>query len=246
MTVQAYAFERFCYISYMVYLLFTALTNASYFGHLTFWTMMLHSVYFSIDKSSPYAKNAIYLLHGASFAGAMSVCLGYCIICVGGVYRFGSWLTWENAIGKTFGTVMYDRGFVECFICKAFEHFFPPIAAIIDVALSKDVLSKVYAGAAPYKTTLLAVGSYLIFGTTWELTSKGVGKDPLQVYLQPAGFGANSILASMGLDNAKLGLPEDIFFTNFQKLVMVILSFTLYWQFIRPLFGTAPKKGKKA
>ena len=51
-----------------------------YYQHLTYWTLMLHTVYFTVDKESPDAKYAIYLLHGFSFCGAIAVFVGYALI----------------------------------------------------------------------------------------------------------------------------------------------------------------------
>ena len=74
------------------------------------------------------------MLHGASFAGAVAVFIGYSFISIGGMYRFGSWLAWENAVGARAGTVMHDRGFAELATQKAYEHLWPLIAALIDTA----------------------------------------------------------------------------------------------------------------
>ena len=69
-TKAGYLFERFCWLTYTPIILYTAIKNPSYFGHLTYWTLTLHAAYFAVDKTSPHAKTAVYLLHGASFAGA--------------------------------------------------------------------------------------------------------------------------------------------------------------------------------
>lgn len=246
MPTSAYYFERFCLFTYLPFLSYTALTNPGYFMHLTYWTLCLHTVYFTVDKSSPNATGAIYLLHGASFAGAIAVFIGYSFISFGGIYRFGSWLAWENAVGARAGTVVKDRGIVELCVQKFYEHAWPVIAALIDLRLSKPDLIKAFAGAAPKRTTLLAVGSYLAFGTVWEQLSKGVGKgSPLEVYVQPEGMATTPILAQLGIANP--GLPEDLIFTNAQKLALIGGAFFMYWNFVTPLFkkpAASSKKGK--
>jgi len=248
MTASQYMFERLCLFTYLPFLMYTALTNPSYFMHLTYWTLCLHCVYFTVDKASPQATNAIYLLHGASFAGAIAVFIGYSFISIGGIYRFGSWLDWENAVGARAGTVTKGRGIVELSVQKFYEHGWPVIAALIDLRLSKASLTKVFYGAAPKRTTILAVGSYLVFGTIWEQTSKGVGKgSPLDVYVQPEGLATTPLLASLGVANP--GLPEDFIFTNAQKVALIGGAFVMYWTFVTPLFtkqmGYATSKKKK-
>jgi hypothetical protein len=208
-------------------------------AHHSYWTLCLHCVYFTVDKSSPNATTAIRLLHGASFSGAIAVFIGYSFISIGGMYRFGSWLLWENAVGARAGTVSHDRGFGELASQKAFEHLWPVIAALVDLKLSQTALVKAFAGAEAKRTTILAVGSYLVFGTVWEQVSKGVGKgSPLEVYVQPEGLRTTNILKSLGMDNPSL--PEDLIFTNAQKLALIGGAFYMYWTHVAPLF----KKGQ--
>ena len=85
----AFAFERVCYLMYTSHILYTALTNPNIFGHLTYWSLCLQSVYFTIDKASPNAATPILVLHGTAVIGAFAVMLGYSTMAVGGVYRFG-------------------------------------------------------------------------------------------------------------------------------------------------------------
>ena len=204
-----------------------------------YWTLCLHCDYFTVDKSSPNATLATQVLHGASFAGAVAVFIGYSFISIGGMYRFGSWLAWENAVGARAGTVMHDRGFVELATQKAYEHLWPLIAVLIDTKLSEQHLIKAFAGAPSKRTTILAVGSYLVFGTVWEQVSKGVGKgSPLDVYVQPEGLTTTNILKNFGIDNPSL--PEDLIFTNAQKVALIGGAFYMYWNYVQPLF----KKGK--
>ena len=152
-----YLWERICWLSFIVPLFVTALRNPGYYGHLTYWTLALHSVYFTIDKESPQASTAIYLLQGASFVGAMAVFMGYTFISVGGMYRFGTWIEWENAVGKAAGTVTHDRSFAECAFFKSYEHLWPVFALVLDTYFSRDALKKTYAGKPPLRTMLLDI-----------------------------------------------------------------------------------------
>ena len=172
MGAVGYWWERFCFATFAPYLVWIAATNPAYYGHLTYWTLALHAVYFTIDKASPHSATLTYLLHGMSFAGAIAIFIGYALISIGGTYRFGSWLTWENAVGAKAGTVHHDRGLNELAIQKAYEHVWPVFASVLDVYFSKSVLLPRYAGLPKKRTTLLAVGSFLAFGTVWELTDK--------------------------------------------------------------------------
>ena len=247
MTFAGYAWERFCFLSFAPLLVWTAATNLPYFGHLTYWTLALHAVYFSVDKSSPHAKPAIYLLHGASFSGAMAIFMAYAAICVGGKYKFGTWLEWEMAVGKRAGTTKWGDSFEIVVFQKSFEHIWPVIALLVDAMLSKDTLTAAIGGLPKFRTTALAVASFLAFGTLWEQTQKTVGKgSPLDVYLQPQELFASHILGRFGITPPD-GLPEDIFFTNLQKICMVSFAFYFYWKFVAPYCGAAAKKaaGKK-
>jgi hypothetical protein len=245
MSWRAYQFERFCQLTYLPFLIYVALKAPGYFGHLTYWTLSLHALYYTIDKSSPYTNQMIYALHGASFAGAVAVLIGYTFISIGGIYRFGSWLEWENAIGQRAGTVTHDRSFLELAAWKFYEHLWPVIAALIDVRLSRDSLKRAFEGAAKRRTTILAVGSYLVFGTVWEQVSKGTGKgSPLDVYMQPDGLSTTAILKQIGLENPNL--PEDIFFTNAQKVCLIGGAFLAYSTFVTPLMQPLAKRSKKS
>ena len=44
MVSAGYLFERFASITYGAGVFYTALTNPSYFGHLTYWALVLHVV----------------------------------------------------------------------------------------------------------------------------------------------------------------------------------------------------------
>lgn len=89
---------------------------AGYYQHLTYWTLLLHCVYFTVDKASPDARAAVYLLHGFSFCGAIAVFVGYMFISICGGIHFGSWLIWENAVGAHAGTVTKNRTLTACLI----------------------------------------------------------------------------------------------------------------------------------
>ena len=257
-----YLWERFCWLTYAPFVLYTAAVNPAYFGHLTYWTLTLHAVYFTVDKASPNATNAIYLLHGMSFAGAMAVFAGYTFISIGGTYRFGSWHTWENAVGARAGTVHHDRGLAELVVQKSYEHVWPVFASLLDVYFSREYLVKAFAGAPKLRTTLLSVASYLIFATVWEQMSKGQGKgsvrpwelqprlfhrpslrsprsnpassQPLDVYVQPQELATSSVLAKLGLP-PQPSLPEDLIFTNAQKIALISVALTMYWKALQTL-----------
>ena len=53
-----YVFERFVMLTYFVYIFWHALKNPKNYSFLTFWTLVLHVLYFSIDKASPVAGAA--------------------------------------------------------------------------------------------------------------------------------------------------------------------------------------------
>jgi len=250
-SAASYMFERFCWITFAVPIWYTAMVKPLYFGHLTYWTLALHTVYFTVDKASPHAKVAIYLLHGASFCGAMAVFIGYSFISLGGMYRFGSWTAWENAVGAAAGTVTHDRQFSECAPNKIYEHLWPLIALILDTRLSRVSLQTAYANAWPKLTMLFGLGLYLGYGLCWEAYSKATkGKDKgssLIVYQQPTEFGSSYIFSRLGMSAE--GVPEDFVFVNTQKLLLIGFAAIMYGLVVSPLQAKASsdkaKGGKK-
>ena len=110
MGAAGYWWERLCFATYAPFLLYTAAVNPSYFGHLTYWALTLHALYFTVDKASPHSAKLTLFLHGMSFGQTFVVLVGYANILIGGMYRWGSYLEWENQIGKRAGTVHHDRG----------------------------------------------------------------------------------------------------------------------------------------
>ena len=244
MVSTGYLWERFCWLSYTPFLLYTAATNPSYFGHLTYWTLTLHAVYFTVDKASPEARYAIYLLQGMSFAGAIAVFIGYTFISLGGTYRFGSWNAWENAVGARAGTVHHNRGLSELVFQKSYEHVWPVFASVLDAYFRRGELTSAFRGAPKLRTTILAVGSYLVFGTVWEQTQKSSGKgSPLDVYVQPEGMATSKILGQFGISAP--GLPEDLIFTNLQKVLLISGAFFAYWRYVAPVMNATAKAKAK-
>ena len=244
-----YLWERICWLSFIVPLFVTALRNPGYYGHLTYWTLALHSVYFTIDKESPQASTAIYLLQGASFVGAMAVFMGYTFISVGGMYRFGTWIEWENAVGKAAGTVTHDRSFAECAFFKSYEHLWPVFALVLDTYFSRDALKKTYAGKPPLRTMLLGLGLYLGYGTAWEQYSKatkGAAGTALEVYQQPEEFRSSYVLEKLGLSALSADVPEEAVFVNAQKVMLISFAAIMYRIYVKPLIlpvaTTAAKK----
>jgi hypothetical protein len=233
----SYLFERFCWLTFAVPMFWTAIVKPGYFGHLTYWTLLLHLVYFCVDKNSPFSHPAIYVLHGASFCGAMAVFIGYTFISVCGMYRFGSWIAWENEVGRAAGTVTHDRQFIEAAPNKLYEHLWPVFALIIDAKLSEDVLVKAYAKANRTRTMIGGLGLYLAYGMCWEQYSKATKGDKgsaLDVYMQPKEFATSAILG-------KTDLPEDFIFSNFQKVLLIGFAALMYRAYVLPMVGTKNK-----
>ena len=114
MGAAGYWWERLCFMSYAPFLVYTAAVNPFYFGHMTYWALSLHALYFTIDKASPHSARMTLVLHGMSFGMTFMVFMGYTNIMICGLFRFGSYLKWENAIGKRANTVHHDRGLQAC------------------------------------------------------------------------------------------------------------------------------------
>ena len=243
MVSASYLFERFCWLTFTGHLFYVALTSPAYYGHLTYWTLSVHATYFAIDKSSPNARTAIYLLHGPSFSGAMGVFIGYAFISLGGIYRFGSWIQWENAIGQAAGTVTHERTLMECAVNKLYEHLWPVFALLIDARLSRDVLHDAYTHVRPVLTMLWGVFGYVAYALIWEQFSKrtkGELGTPLEVYVQPTEFKTSFILGKLGI--SANGLPEDFIFTNTQKLLLPSFALLMYRIYVSPMLNSTSAK----
>ena len=176
---------------------------AGYYQHRTYWTLLLHTIYFTVDKESRDATAAIYLLHGFSFVGAMAVFVGYAFISVCGGLHFGSWLAWENAVGAYAGTVTTGRTLTTCTIQKSYEHVWPVLAVLIDTSLSKGALKRVYAGASPMKNLCTSMASFFALGSAWEAVAANKdGKNVLLVYQQVRAVAGEPPLGRANLEAA--------------------------------------------
>ena len=50
MPEPGYVFERLAMVSYIVPCFYMALFNPGYYNHLTYWTLLVHCVYYTVDK----------------------------------------------------------------------------------------------------------------------------------------------------------------------------------------------------
>tara|TARA_B110001452_G_scaffold160789_1_gene133829 strand:- start:2323 stop:3081 length:759 start_codon:yes stop_codon:yes gene_type:complete len=252
MTAASYWFERFCFLSFAAPCFYMALLKPGYYHHLTYWTMMVHTVYFTIDKSSPHSWAATWLLHGVSFCGAFAVLFAYAVICIFGSNYWGSWLVWENAIGAYAGTVQRPRPLYETLAQKLLEHAWPVVAILVDTALSRAELKRIYAGWRPKVALALGMGSYFAYATIWEncMAKGGAGGDTLTVYQQPAYLRTSQLLERYGGFDAtwaeEHGLAEDLLFVIAQKVFATSSTVCCYLMFLTPLIGVGAKKAKRA
>tara|TARA_B100000795_G_scaffold218037_1_gene172076 strand:+ start:140 stop:835 length:696 start_codon:yes stop_codon:yes gene_type:complete len=211
-------------------------TNLYY--HLTYWTLMVHVMYFSIDKSSPNSRLAAQVMQGMSFCGAFGVMLAYSFICVFGSQHWGSWLEWENAVGTYMGTIAAPRSLTALGAQKFFEHYWPPMALVLDARLSSVELRRIYAGAgwSRKRGFAVAMGTYFAYVTLWENVCTGFAKgDAITIYQQPPYLRTAHVLAKLGVPAVKL--PEDLFFLTFQKAWCIVVTLLVWLKFVGPLFS---------
>ena len=230
-----YVFERVCYFMYTSHILYTALTNPNIFGHLTYWSLCLQSVYFTIDKNSPKAATMVYMVHGTAVIGALAVMLGYTTMVIGGLYRFKSFTDWENAIGRHANTITVNRTFGDLLLQKFYEHYWPVIILLIDKSLNRAALARVYAGARPLRVAVLGMAGYLLIGCTWEQFSHTLGHGSgVDVYQQPFEYKTAFILSKLGYPD-DFGLPDDFIYNNVLKVVGIGGAALLYIPIVPPL-----------
>ena len=242
MSAAGYWFERFCFLMYSAHVLYSALTNPNLFGHLTYWSLCLQVVYFSIDKSSPTAATTVYFVQGTAIIGALAVMLGYTTMALGGIYRFGSFVTWENAIGHNAGTIASDRAPYIVYAQKFYEHYWPVAVLLVDKALNHAALVRVYAGAKPGYAAAVGMGGYLLIGSIWEQYAHAKGTSGIAVYQQPVEFTTAYVFGKLGLDAS--GLPEDLLYNNALKVVGIGGAALCYYLILPPLFLMADGKKK--
>lgn len=211
-------------------------TNLYY--HLTYWTLMVHVMYFSIDKSSPNSRLAAQVMQGMSFCGAFSVMLAYSFICVFGSQHWGSWLDWENALGANMGTITAPRSLMALSAQKFFEHYWPPMALVLDARLCSAELRQIYAGWSKKRGFAVAMGAYFAYVTLWENVCTGFAKgDAITIYQQPPYLRTAHVLATLGIPAPAAKLPEDLFFLTFQKAWCIVVTLLLWRKVVGPLFS---------
>ena len=133
-----YVFERFVMLTYFVYIFWHALKNPKNYSFLTFWTLVLHVLYFSIDKASPVAGAATRLLHGMSFVAAVAVLAAYSQMAVAGSLYWGSFYEWERQIGLAIGVSVEPDLWM--YLRKAYEHIWPVLALLIGAIESLSLI----------------------------------------------------------------------------------------------------------
>ena len=234
-----YVFERFVMLTYFVYIFWQALKNPKNYSFLTFWTLLLHVLYFSIDKASPVAGAATRLLHGMSFVAAVAVLAAYSQIAVAGSLYWGSFYDWNLQIGLAIGVSVEPDLWM--YLRKAYEHIWPVLALLIDARLNRAELQRCYRGCSRAFRTALALGGYLALGVTWEQTcqSKDSGADFFAHYALPPWFASARLLAPLGIDAT--GLAPDAVFSNGQKVIMLLVAAVAQWRIAGSLITKAKK-----
>jgi len=132
-----YIWERLCMLSFLVPLSMTMSVSPTQFTYLTYWSLVWHALYFTIDKSSEHARFATRLLHGGSLGGSVAVLVGYALVSFGGSIRYGSWYAWEQQTGDQ---AFANLAFEPMVAVKFYEHAWPVIALFIDAHLNRAAL----------------------------------------------------------------------------------------------------------
>lgn len=232
--MAGYLCERLLCVMYTSHLAYTALNNPNYFYHLTYWSLGLQAAYFTIDKASPRATTAVYIFHGAALIGALAVVLGYTAMAFGGVYRFGSFVDWENAIGRHSGTITWPRNPANLYMQKFYEHYLPPLALLVDTHLNREHLVRIYENARLIRTAALGIAGYLVVVQIFERFSKSIGKGSgIQVYQQPHEFETAYILGKLGMSAD--GLDDDLIYIGVLKVIALGGAAIAYMPIISPL-----------
>ena len=233
-----YVFERFVMLTYFAYIFWNALENPKNYGFLTFWTLLLHVLYFSVDKGSPIAGATTRLLHGMSLVAAVAVLAAYSQMAVAGSLYWGSFYEWERQIGLAVGKSAAPSWW-DLHLRKAYEHIWPVLALLIDARLNRAELQRCYRGCSRAFRTATAIGCYLVLGVAWEQTcqSKDSGGDFFAHYALPPWFASARLLAPLGIDAT--GLAPDAVFSNGQKVIMLLVAAVAHWRVAGPLITKA-------
>eukprot|EP00618_Florenciella_parvula_P032603 CAMPEP_0119540066 /NCGR_PEP_ID=MMETSP1344-20130328/52050_1 /TAXON_ID=236787 /ORGANISM="Florenciella parvula, Strain CCMP2471" /LENGTH=345 /DNA_ID=CAMNT_0007583655 /DNA_START=43 /DNA_END=1081 /DNA_ORIENTATION=- len=180
LSTLAFAWERACMVIYGGWVFGNALNHPKKFLTLTYWTMCLYVMYFTIDKASPHATVLTPLLHGVAFTGSISVMVGYAVMAFFGAAHHGSWYAWEAAMSKL--NNLPHRTFGEKLAANLFVHAWPVVAVAVDLWLSWEPLSNIYAqvahrnAATGWAVSIWFSVGFFCFGQTWQkLTFKARG-----------------------------------------------------------------------
>ena len=219
-----YVFERFVMLTYFAYIFWNALENPKNYGFLTFWTLLLHVLYFSVDKGSPIAGATTRLLHGMSLVAAVAVLAAYSQMAVAGSLYWGSFYEWERQIGLAVGKSAAPSWW-DLHLRKAYEHIWPVLALLIDARLNRAELQRCYRGCSRAFRTATAIGCYLVLG------------DFFAHYALPPWFASARLLAPLGIDAT--GLAPDAVFSNGQKVIMLLVAAVAHWRVAGPLITKA-------
>jgi len=233
-----YVAERLLSASLVVPCFGYALHEPNAYDFLTYWTLLLHCCYFSVDKASPHAKFLTRLLHGTSMVGAFAVGIGYSAMALAGMIHWGSWSAWTSQITVTAGHT--PRPFLFQAIEKSWEHAWPVIAHVVDCRCNHASLRRCYAGAWRFSSMLFAIASYLVFGLCWEqMTVRAKGGDVFSQYALHPGLRTPAVASLLNVPKEwVVGLPDDFIFSNGQKVLMIAGSGIGYRLLTAPLFKT--------
>lgn len=243
--LSGYLYERACFLSFFAPLVLMTHESPNYMGALTSCMLGLHCVYFSVDKASPHAHAAVQLLHCTSFAGAMCILFGYACLSLGGTYRYGNWLAWENAIGEA------PHGISTLVLSKAYMVVWPALAHLFDSCANRVALQRAYAKTTrPFGTMAFGICAYVALAVaSWQayIGENDEAFSILTTYKQPEAFSSKSILgyifdgveAGSGppatIDASALGIADDTIFAVGLGCVTISFAVMMMYAYVRPL-----------
>mgnify|MGYP006183290325 CR=1 FL=1 len=94
----SYLFERIASLTFIVPCVWSAMHHRGRFVHLTWWSLVVHALYFNVDKASTPATLVARVLHATSYCGAFAVAVGYTLLVLGGSSHAGGWHAWEKKV----------------------------------------------------------------------------------------------------------------------------------------------------
>ena len=242
--------ERLNYFIMFFIVLETAILRPGNLMHLSAWAIIVHTLYFSLDKSSKRPAVFVRLLHCISLQLSLSTFLDfiYLFTFCSAPYNF-SLVKWYHAIDGT-STL---RGTVACYAEAFGYHVWPPIALFVDLRWNWIQLCHNYEGSGCFVGIWFVIGM-IVFANIWQTIMRdGGGKDIIDLYACPraeleswsTAFAGLMGITRADLESRRFGIGTEFAFVNICKGPLQIPVWCTYCWLIPRMVCVSSSLGKR-